>query len=410
MKSSALADLQAGVRCARHAGGRLEKARWIWLVKPTLEQALVAVGLQVERSHRVLAVDDEPENLAVVEAVLEDDCEVLSAERAAVALELLEGGQPVDAIIADQRMPGMTGVQLLARVAERFPETIRIVLTAYTDVEPMIDAVNRGDVYRFLIKPFDPGELRAVVADACQLKWTRAALQRVISALGEQNATLYQTHLRLAELQDKLSEQARLATLGRLAAGTAHDVRNCIAIVSLLVEYVQSKGCGDASVLAMARQMVDGTKPLLDFLDQVRRLAAARSSKQSVCPRTFVAEVAEEFCKEGGRSDTGVLLEVAEDAPSLHVDVEAMKQTLLSLLRASPPTGETLAVTVRTPRSEEVCFEVRGAGEQQQLQLKLARLTAEAQGARLVPAADPAEGTVARVYMDNRPAQGQSRC
>lgn len=378
--------------------------------KPTLEQALAAAGLPVERSHRVLAVDDEPENLAVVEAVLEDDCEVFTAERAAGALELLEGGQAVDVLIADQRMPGMTGVQLLARVAERFPDTIRIVLTAYTDVEPMIDAVNRGDVYRFLIKPFDPRELRAVVADACQLKWTRAALQRVIGALGEQNATLYQTHLRLAELQDQLSEQARLATLGRLAAGTAHDVRNCIAIVSLLVEYVQSKNCGDQEVLAMARQMVDGTKPLLDFLDHVRRLAAKRSSRQDVCPRAFIAEVAEEFRKEGGRSDTGVLLEVAEDAAPIHVDVEAMKQTLLSLLRASPPTGETLAVAVHAPAAQEVCFEVRGAGEQQQLQLRLAQLTAEAQGARLVPAQEQACGAVARVYVDNRPLGGQSRC
>src|SRR6185369_8772672 len=110
----------------------------------------------------VLAVDDEPVNQRAIRRTLSEDCRVLTAGGGAEALELM-ARHPVALVIADQRMPGMSGAELLAEIVERHPNVIRIVLTGYTDVDTLLDTINRGHIYHFLSKPWDARELRQVV-------------------------------------------------------------------------------------------------------------------------------------------------------------------------------------------------------------------------------------------------------
>ena len=114
------------------------------------------------REHTVLAVDDEPANLRAVRRTLSDDCRVLTAGSGREALEMM-ACEPVALVIADQRMPGMSGAAFLAETVERYPPVIRIVLTGYTDVDTLLEAINRGHVYHFLAKPWQARELRQVV-------------------------------------------------------------------------------------------------------------------------------------------------------------------------------------------------------------------------------------------------------
>ena len=100
------------------------------MLPPELQDALSEVDIQLpELRHSLLLVDDEPENLQVVSALLEDTWEVHTARSGQEALEQFALRPAVDLVIADQRMPGMTGVELLSRVAELSPDTVRIVLT-----------------------------------------------------------------------------------------------------------------------------------------------------------------------------------------------------------------------------------------------------------------------------------------
>ena len=126
----------------------------------------------------VLIVDDEPRVLDSLEAILAAEFRVLRADGGAAALRLLEA-EEVAVIITDYRMPGMTGVELLRRSQERAPEAIRIVLTAYTDVDSLMDAINTGRIYHFVPKPWDPNDLMTVV---------RRAAERY--ALAQENARL----------------------------------------------------------------------------------------------------------------------------------------------------------------------------------------------------------------------------
>src|SRR5262249_34114608 len=106
-------------------------------------------------NHSVLLVDYEPEMLYSLRGFLPRGLELHTAESGAEALDILHR-QPVEVIMTDQRMPQMTGVELLRRAQGECPEAIRIVFTGYADIKAVIDAINQGHVYRFLTKPWDP--------------------------------------------------------------------------------------------------------------------------------------------------------------------------------------------------------------------------------------------------------------
>ena len=114
----------------------------------------------------ILLVDDEPDILVALADLLEDSFQVLAANGGAEALEILSREPDVAVIVSDQRMPEMTGTEFFSRVKEMYPETVRLVLSGYTDLKSVTDAINRGSIYRFLTKPWDDEELRREVAEA----------------------------------------------------------------------------------------------------------------------------------------------------------------------------------------------------------------------------------------------------
>ncbi|HLM55002.1 MAG TPA: HD domain-containing phosphohydrolase [Pyrinomonadaceae bacterium] len=116
-------------------------------------------------NHKILLVDDEPANLRLLERLFRRDYEVLTAASGEDALRLLSQ-HDVALVVTDQRMPGMTGVELLARTFDMRPHMVRILLTGYTDMGALLDAINRGQIYRYVTKPWDNDDLRLTVAQA----------------------------------------------------------------------------------------------------------------------------------------------------------------------------------------------------------------------------------------------------
>ena len=114
--------------------------------------------------HRLLVVDDEAANLEKLKRTFVDDYEVYEARSGSDALELLRQ-IPMSAVITDQRMPGMTGVELLCKSLEVRENIVRIVLTGYTETKDLMDSINQGHVHRYITKPWDPTSLREVVLE-----------------------------------------------------------------------------------------------------------------------------------------------------------------------------------------------------------------------------------------------------
>ncbi len=116
----------------------------------------------------ILLVDDEPHSLAAMKLALEDDFDVLTAQGAEAAIAILEE-EWVQVIICDQRMPGRTGVDFLTEVRERWPETVRIIITGYTDSASMMAAINDAGIHQFLTKPWHPEQLLSSARNAARM-------------------------------------------------------------------------------------------------------------------------------------------------------------------------------------------------------------------------------------------------
>lgn len=139
---------------------------------------------------RILVVDDEEAILETMTFTFEDDYEVLTATSAAEALELLERSAPVAAVISDQRMPEMTGVEFLAQVFERHPSTVRIILTGFADMDAIIRAINDGHVYAYITKPWEPDQLKQVVRRAVDHHRLVVENERLLRDLRDANVFL----------------------------------------------------------------------------------------------------------------------------------------------------------------------------------------------------------------------------
>ncbi len=116
----------------------------------------------------VLVVDDEPHSVAAMRMALEDDFNVLEAANAEEAWRLMEDHW-VQVLISDQRMPDKTGIELLTEVRDRWPETVRIIVTGYTETNDMIQAINDAGIYQFITKPWHPDQLLMAVRNATRL-------------------------------------------------------------------------------------------------------------------------------------------------------------------------------------------------------------------------------------------------
>lgn len=124
--------------------------------------------LERAKKLKILVVDDEPDNLDLLYRTFRRDFHVLKADSGVNALEVLSVEGEVAVIISDQRMPEMKGTEFLSKTVPQFPDTVRIILTGFTDIEDLVEAINAGQVYKYITKPWDPGELKAVVQRAAE--------------------------------------------------------------------------------------------------------------------------------------------------------------------------------------------------------------------------------------------------
>ncbi|NEQ51633.1 MAG: response regulator [Leptolyngbya sp. SIO3F4] len=183
-----------------------------------------------QQKPRLLVVDDEPDNLDLLYRTFRREYQVLRAESGRKALEVLEDDGEVAVIISDQRMPEMTGTEFLSKTVPEFPDTVRIILTGFTDVEDLVQAINNGQVYRYITKPWEPDTLRQLVQQAAH---TYELLKKSNHALyvAEHQAQLMN---RVAELGNK--EIAETDALQFIADGWGNILSTRLCAIQGLCE------------------------------------------------------------------------------------------------------------------------------------------------------------------------------
>ncbi len=165
------------------------------LRSPALVEAAIQRGAE-DRPYGILLVDDEEAILESLELTLRDDYRVFTARTGEEGLAILER-EEIALVIADQMMPGMTGVEFLEKVLERAPRTIRMMLAGYADVGSLVRAINAGRIYRYVPKPWDPDELRINVKRALESFGLAGENLELAAALAEANERLRRENLYL---------------------------------------------------------------------------------------------------------------------------------------------------------------------------------------------------------------------
>lgn len=160
--------------------------------------------LPAERAYRLLCVDDEPNILSSLRRLFRGKgYQVLVANSAQEGLSILET-ESVDLVISDMRMPVMDGAVFLEHVRERWPETIRLLLTGYADIQSIIDAINRGEIYRYITKPWDDNDIVLIVRQALERKALEQEKLRLEALTFKQNEELKSLN---ASLETKVAER-----------------------------------------------------------------------------------------------------------------------------------------------------------------------------------------------------------
>jgi len=170
---------------------------------------------------RLLLVDDEQNIVASLKRLLRsDNYHIFTAHSGQEGLGLL-AHQAVDVIVSDQRMPGMLGADFLRKARELCPDTIRIMLSGYTELQSVTDAVNEGAIYKFLTKPWEDELLRGHIADAFRLKEIADDNERLNLEVRTANQELASANRRMEQL---LQEKQRQISLGEISLNVAREL------------------------------------------------------------------------------------------------------------------------------------------------------------------------------------------
>jgi len=137
----------------------------------------------------VLYVDDEIHNLNSFKAAFRRDFNIYVAQSAREGRRVLDQNE-IAVIVTDQRMPGMTGIEFLESIIPVYPDTIRILLTGFSDVNAVMDAINRGQVYKYLVKPWADEELKMYIQNAIEIYNLRRENRDLAQKLEQANRQL----------------------------------------------------------------------------------------------------------------------------------------------------------------------------------------------------------------------------
>lgn len=164
---------------------------------------------------KILCVDDEAAILNVMERGLSDDFDIVTAQSGDQGLEILKANPDIIVILSDQKMRGMSGNDFLAESQKFIPDAIRIIVSAYSDVELLMESINRGHIYKFILKPFEIEGLRITIRRAAEHYHHKKAFENA--------------YRELQMTQQRLIRSEKMSLLGKLMSGVAHELGNPVA-------------------------------------------------------------------------------------------------------------------------------------------------------------------------------------
>jgi len=298
-------------------------------------------GSEPPEKYRILAVDDEPANLHLLRRTFRQEYDIQLAESGREGLELLRNS-PVDIIITDQRMPGMTGVEMLVESRLINPDAVRMILTAYTDVKDIIDSINKGHIYRYILKPWSPEDLKVTVTralDHYRLEQQNRVLVRKLQKSLED----------LRAAQQELLHRERLSTLGRMASTIIHDLKLPMSNIRTSASLLADDNLPHNLRLEFSQIIQKEVDRLIEMTREILEFSRGETSlRLSEFPLQELLEDVARSVERELNSNKVALERSWVDLGIIKGDRDRLRRVLLNLIlnsRDAMPSGGTLTLT-----------------------------------------------------------------
>ncbi len=296
----------------------------------------------------LLVVDDEPDLVQSVKDLLRFEYRVLGATRASEGLRIMQG-EPVEIVMSDQRMPEMTGVEFLSSLKQTYPETVRLLFTAYADLSAVIDAINQGSVYRYISKPWVPDELRAVLRQAHEYHTLQVERKQLLDEVQQKNAQLESANAELRRANDLKRAFIRVAS---------HELRTPLTVMLGMSELAAGSPEVPPTLQHWMQQIYQAGNRLNDRVDQIVKMLQAERFERPLQPRptdlaALLRDAAREVASFVTRRRQRLELALPEGLGNVTVEPDKMHdavvQLLVNAIKFTPDGGSVRLAAERGP-------------------------------------------------------------
>jgi signal transduction histidine kinase len=314
-----------------------------------------------QRRHTLLIVDDEADVLESLRHQFHRSYRVLTSLAGKDAIQILENDD-VELILSDQRMPGMTGDQLLRRARELKPDAVRMLFTGYADIQAVISAVNEGHIFRYILKPWDTAELEAIIRQGVEQHDLLAERRRLISELQAAN-------VRLVQANEELARAGQLKTAFIEVA--SHEFNTPITLVLGLTELLRMSGLARPEQEdEILRQIGASGRQLARLVTSMLTLLRAEDFRRTLktSPVNLVElihQVIEQVRPFIQSRRLELRLRLDNDLGFFEIDAEKISAVLINLLTNAikfTPDGGAIELVARAVSGQEAEIDVEDCG------------------------------------------------
>lgn len=299
--------------------------------------------------HTILIVDDEAEVVRSVKDLMRLEYRVIGATSAADAMSILDH-QEIHVVMTDQRMPGMTGVDLLHRVRSEHPDAVRLLFTGYADIRAVIDAINQGNVYRYINKPWDPDELLAIIRDSCERYALIAQRRQLLKELAQKNEELESANRALAQTSELKTAFIRVAS---------HELRAPLTVLTALTWLIRRTPDLPGSLEERVRSLDTATRRLNRVVEEITTMLRAGLyawplQRQPMDVNALFQQAAEDVKPFAQLRFQRIQIEVPAGTQAVEVDGAKLRDCLNHLLmNAIKFSLDGTAITLSAARTED---------------------------------------------------------
>jgi len=288
----------------------------------------------VSAKHRILYLDDEENNLIAFRALFRREYEIFTTTSPQEAVAFLSEHE-VPVIFSDQKMPGLSGVEFFELTTRDFPEAVRVLVTGYADIEAVIDSINKGQVYRYVTKPWDENDLRVCVQNALQRYFDQKELKEKNRRLEEANAELE-----------------------KFIYSASHDLRAPLVSIKGVINLAKLENLGDKAdtYLEMIERSTNKLDQFLQNIIHYYQNLKADELLNETDPNTLVDELYEQYRYIEGAEFVSLKKDITLSRPFI-ADSNRLKVVLANLIsnaiRFRDPSRPNPEVVVRLMQKDD---------------------------------------------------------